>query len=105
QGQPFLVNGFTIKAGMLPFDTAFRFANKYAYFTFGDGETIDKKRLPLPKDVFPKELTGLVSISLRIEHIPENIRGALLEKLGDLTGNVAKQNEKETKTQQEFREI
>ena len=56
---------YTIKQNMLPMDVFFRFANRYVYFTGGEAETLAKKRLPQLKEVFPRELTSLVSVTLR----------------------------------------
>ena len=64
---------YTIKQMQVPMDLFFRFANKYAYIAVGNAENIDKNRLALPKEIFPKELTGLLSVSLRIEHIPNDL--------------------------------
>lgn len=51
----------------------FRFANKYVYATFQNKENVDAKKLPKPEDVYVKG-DSVVSLSLRIDRIPEALK-------------------------------
>ncbi|HKA06850.1 MAG TPA: hypothetical protein VKD71_06295 [Gemmataceae bacterium] len=62
----------------VPFSVHFRFANKYAYVTVNDPANIDPKTLPKPADILGGRPEHLVSATLRIDRLPENMKLAAL---------------------------
>ncbi len=52
----------------------FRFAHKYAYVTFRDDAPIAKDKLLTPAEVLPPGQTGLISASVRIDQITDDLK-------------------------------
>jgi hypothetical protein len=57
----------------VPFPLYFRFANKYAYVT-NDAQSIDPKTLPKPETVLGGRPEHLVSVTFRIDRLPEAMK-------------------------------
>lgn len=95
---------YTVKQNALPVDVFFRFANKYAYVTMLDSEAIDPKNLAEPRTVFAKELRGFLSVSLRLEQIPDAVKQMILQGVAEkLDAALEKKGDNETKAQHTFR--
>ncbi len=95
---------YTIKQNVLPTDVYFRFANQYAYLSLGNAEAVDANRLVHPRDLFLREMTGVLSVSLLLENVPEADRDKLRQKLDQkLADMLAKQVGGESKAQEAFR--
>jgi hypothetical protein len=56
----------------------FRFANKYVYATIRDKEAIAPAKLLKPEQVLPADSTGVMSLALRIDKIPDNLKDLFL---------------------------
>ena len=54
-----------------------RFANDYVYATINNSDNVAEKDLPLPKDLIGN-MTGLLSVSVMLDKIPEDMRKTLL---------------------------
>lgn len=57
----------------VPFPLYFRFANKYAYVT-NDAQSIDPKTLPKPETILGGRPEHLLSVTLRIDRLPEAMK-------------------------------
>ncbi len=57
-----------------PMTVYFRFANKYAYVTANDPENIAEKTLAKPDDVLGGKATDLISITARIDRLPDQMK-------------------------------
>jgi len=58
----------------VPFPIYFRFANKYAYATINDPENIDAKTLPKPEAVLGGRPEHLVSVTFRLDRLPDAMK-------------------------------
>ena len=65
----------------------FRFANKYAYATLLNKSFIDEKKLAKPEDVDAKLASSVLSISVRVDRIPDEMKkfalGSIETKLAE----------------------
>lgn len=57
-----------------PMTIYFRFANKYAYVTANDPENISLKGLPKPADVLGGKASDLLSATIRIDRLPDQMK-------------------------------
>jgi hypothetical protein len=89
----------------IPLPVYFRFANKYAYVTLGDPQSIDPKALPKPADVLGGRPEHLVSVTFRIDRLPDSMKKMAL---AFIENNLAKGKDQplpnETKALKEFKE-
>ncbi len=65
---------YTIARDNLPLPVYARFANRYAYITAQNKESIAKDRLLEPSRVLPAEGTGTVSALIRLDQIPDALK-------------------------------
>jgi hypothetical protein len=61
----------------------FRFANKYAYVTAQNKDSIDKDKLLDPATIFPKGDTALLSVVGHIDQIPESFKKFFIASFED----------------------
>src|SRR5205807_4979064 len=95
---------YTVALPNVPVKTYFRFSNGYAYITAMKKDALDKARLPAPKTVFGAVKDTLVSVSVRLDQIPEGVKGVMLDQLDMKLAEAIEKNEpNETKAQKEFR--
>ncbi|MCI0463246.1 MAG: hypothetical protein L0Z62_40380 [Gemmataceae bacterium] len=85
---------YTVKQNILPLDVYLRFAHQYAYLTPISPDALDKKTLIDPRQLFTPGQTATVSLTLRIDQVPEMARNALLGILKDELEKVRAQKEK-----------
>jgi predicted RNA-binding protein YlqC (UPF0109 family) len=89
----------------IPLPVYFRFANKYAYVTLGDPQNIDPKALPKPADVLGGRPEHLVSITFRIDRLPDAMRKMALAQIENALAQGKDQPlPNETKAVKEFKE-
>ncbi len=101
---------YTVDVEKSPATVYFRFANNYAYITAsanglgGDKKTIDKTKLLDPAETLPANLAAAMSITVRFDQIPKEIKQLMLQQL-DLRIADAKKKKlpDETDIQQTFR--
>jgi hypothetical protein len=81
----------TVKQDLLPIDVQYRVAHKYAYIgLLGQQEELLKPaNLIAPEKIFTTKHKTAISLSLRIDQIPEDVRDALLKGLSDQFGGLA----------------
>jgi hypothetical protein len=95
---------YTVELPNVPVKTYFRFSQGYAYVTALKKEALDKATLPSPKAVFGAVKDTLISASIRLDQIPDGIKGVVLDQLDmKLAEAVEKHEPKETPAQKEFR--
>src|SRR5262249_10254398 len=94
---------YTLKIENSPFDVYFRFANGYAYVTARDADAIAKNALRMPNEVLPAKEIGVVSASVRLDQIPDDLKQLAIGQLGLRLADVRDRNvEGQTKAQKEF---
>jgi hypothetical protein len=59
----------------------FRFAHKHAYATALNKEAIDKDKILAPGAVLPADKVPMLSVTLRIDQIPENVRDLAVQQI------------------------
>ncbi|HJZ93406.1 MAG TPA: hypothetical protein VKE40_21190 [Gemmataceae bacterium] len=71
-----------------PVTIYFRYANDYAYVTANDPENINPKNLPKPAEVLGGKAEHLISASIRIDRLPDQMKkmalGTIENKLAEL---------------------
>jgi hypothetical protein len=72
---------YTVMPEKSPVPIYFRFANKYAYVTAQNKDTLDPKKLLAPTAVFPKGDQALLTITARIDKIPKGLKQAYLAQM------------------------
>src|SRR5262249_10445556 len=65
---------YTIKDSPLKVPVFFRFANGYAYITAHNDMGVAKNKLLAPAEVLPATETALISASIRLDTVPEQIK-------------------------------
>jgi hypothetical protein len=95
---------YTVELPNVPVKGYLRFSQGYAYITALKREALDKGKLPSPKDVFSAVQDTLVSASIRLDQIPEGIKGVFLDQLDlKLAEALEKKEANETPAQKELR--
>jgi hypothetical protein len=88
-----------------PVTVYFRYANDYAYVTVNDPENINPKILPKPADVLGGKAEHLISASIRIDRLPDQMKKMAL---GAIENQLAQAKEQaipdETKAIKAFKE-
>jgi hypothetical protein len=72
---------YTISTGQVP--VYFRFANHYAYVTGLNKDALDKAKLLAPADVLPESEKALISLTARIDRVPEGMKKQALDQFED----------------------
>jgi hypothetical protein len=72
---------YTVTLPNLPAPGYFRFANHYAYVTGLNKNALDKENLLAPSDILSADENSLVSMTFRIDRVPEEHRKLALEEL------------------------
>jgi hypothetical protein len=72
----YLVTGESLKAPVY-----FRFANRHAYVTALNKEAIDKDKILPPGAVLPPGRPAVLSLALRIDQIPQNVRDLAVDQV------------------------
>jgi hypothetical protein len=72
----YLVSGDNLKAPVY-----FRFAHKHAYLTAMNKDAIDKDKILAPGAVLPAEKGPVLSITVRIDQIPEKVRKLAIDQV------------------------
>ena len=94
---------YTVKTGF-PVDVSFRFANKYAYFTAINTESIATNRLQDPAKVLASKSDSDISAAIRIDQLPEAAKLLMLASVEDELNKIRDKKEAgETPAQQAFR--
>jgi len=98
--------GYTIEPNSpLPVQLDFRFAHNYAYFTAINLEAISKANLVSPATVFPAGNKACVSMTIRLDLIPDVAKQIALQQVDDfLAREKEKKPPQETEKQRELRE-
>ncbi len=65
----------------VPFDIGFRIANGYAYVTGLNLDAIDKGSLLPPAKVFPRNITSLLSSTVRMDQVPKVLKDLMISKM------------------------
>jgi hypothetical protein len=94
---------YRVKQDVLPVDLSFRFAHKYAYITPLSPDAIAPAALVEPARLFPAKQSAMLSLTLRLEQIPEAARQLIVEQLGELTKVVDQKMEGEGEAQRALR--
>jgi hypothetical protein len=79
---------YTVKQNVLPLDIHFRFAHKYAYITALNPSAITKDALVTPKKLFPAKQTAALSLTLRLDRLPDTARQLILQHLHEAVDKV-----------------
>ncbi len=88
----------------LPVTGYFRFANGYVYATVEAKEAVAKDKLREPATLFPANLSSTLSLTVRFDHIPNEIKQIVLQQMALRVADVKKiKLPDETDVQQEFR--
>jgi hypothetical protein len=95
---------YTVRNDQLPVPVFFRFANKHAYITVQDDSAIARDRLLAPEKVNPPGATGVVSLSVNIGDIPDNLKQQAIQEFQQQLANAKQMREPdETETQHKFK--
>jgi hypothetical protein len=65
---------YKVQPDMSPVPIYFRFANRYAYVTAQNKDALDKANLKAPGDILPATEKALLSLTFRIDRVPEGMR-------------------------------
>jgi hypothetical protein len=96
---------YTIKAEGQPVSIYLRFAHRHAYVTAQNKEVLDKDKLLAPAAVLPAGLKDIVSVSLRIDQVPDGVRQLMTTQFEQAIANAKEQKApNETETQRKLRE-
>jgi hypothetical protein len=95
---------YTVKHDNLPVPVFFRFANKYAYVTAQDESAIAPNKLLPPEKVLGTGPVGVVSASVNIADIPNELRTTAIEQMRTQLEAAKQQREpNETDIQHKFK--
>jgi hypothetical protein len=87
-----------------PVTVYFRFANNYLYATAENKAAIAKDKLLAPADVLPSNLTSALSMTVRFDQIPNEIKQLVLQQMALKVADAQRAKlPNETDVQQEFR--
>lgn len=96
---------FKTNVQQIPFPIYFRFANGYAYLTINDSANIDPKTLPKPADVLGGKPEHIISVTARIDRLPEALKKMALTYVENLVAAGKDQPiPNETKAIKEFKD-
>jgi hypothetical protein len=90
--------------GELPLPVFIRFAHHYAYATPMDAAAVAKDRLIAPATLFPPKQKASISLSVRLDRIPEKYRRQMLHGLRQAMAEPDTKDDKETPAEREFRQ-
>jgi hypothetical protein len=85
---------YTVKQNVLPLDIHFRFAHKYAYVTALNPEALNPAALITPAKLFAAKQTAALSLSLRVDQVPDMAKQILLQHLNDQVDKILEAKEK-----------
>jgi hypothetical protein len=74
---------YTVQQNVLPVNLHFRFAHKYAYITALNPESLDKSTLVEPSRLFSDKQTAALSLTLRVDQVPDMAKQLILQHLND----------------------
>jgi hypothetical protein len=95
---------YTVNHEKVPAPIYFRFANNYAYITVRDKDALDKDKLLAPAAVLPADGVGMMSLTVNVDQIPDNIKELALGRLDlELANAKDKEAPNETEAQKKFR--
>ena len=95
---------YTVAVPQIPFPVHFRIAHGYAYITVRDKEPLGKDKLLAPAKIFPAGQEELVSLNLRFDRIPNELRQLAVSQLELRMPELLEQKEPgETEAQRKFR--
>src|SRR5258708_18053581 len=72
---------YTIQIEKVPVPVYLKFANKYAYITAQDKSALDNDKMLKPGDVFPEGKAPALSVTARIDKIPDGLKKILLAQV------------------------
>jgi hypothetical protein len=93
---------YTVTNANLPVPIFFRFAHKYAYVTALNKDAIDKDKILLPGAVLPPGKVPVVSLTVRIDQVPEKMRDLALSQ-AEAHLDAAKDEKKDDETPAQHR--
>jgi hypothetical protein len=93
---------YEVKNSDLPVPVYFRFAHRYAYATALNKDALDKDRLLLPGVVLPPGKVPVLSVTVRIEQIPEKVRDLAVSQV-EAQLDAAREEKKEDETPAQHR--
>ncbi|HEV3116071.1 MAG TPA: hypothetical protein VGY58_03405, partial [Gemmataceae bacterium] len=95
---------YTITAEKLPIPVFLRFANGYAYLSAQSNEPLQKDKLLPSSKVFSESYPELLSLTLRVDQIPDNVRQLIIVGVDARLANLDDEGPKgENKEQHEHR--
>jgi hypothetical protein len=71
---------YTVSHEKLDVPVFFRIEHHYAYVTFRDKDNLDKSKLLTPAEVLPPGHTGLISATMRIDLLPEEVKEKVISE-------------------------
>jgi hypothetical protein len=96
---------YTVKDERIKAPVFFRFANGYAYITALNDAGIAKDKLLAPAEVLPESETSLISASIRIDQVPDQLKEIGLGYLSLVAAQAREDKlEGQTKAQKDFAE-
>jgi hypothetical protein len=72
---------YRVKQEQLPTELYFRFAHRYVYVATASADALEKDKLIEPSQLFPAKLTSMLSLHVRIDQMPDDVRQALLKEI------------------------
>jgi hypothetical protein len=95
---------YIIQQDIVPFKIGFRFAHQYAYVTAVNLQALAPKRLIPPSRVFPANVPGLISVTVRLDQVPKTAKDLVLGKMEEKLAEAKEAKEKgETDAQHQAR--
>ena len=95
---------YTLAADKSPVPVYLRFANKHACVTVQNKDALDAGRLLAPDVVRGAAPAGLASLALRIDRVPENLRGLLVGQIQQQAEKAGREGDgKDTKAEAAFK--
>jgi len=95
---------YTVNHDKVPTPVYFRFANNYVYVTARDKDALDKDKLLAPAVVLPAGEVGMVSLTVNIDRIPDNLKDLALGRIDLSLANVKdKEAPNDTEARKKFR--
>ncbi|MCI0464696.1 MAG: hypothetical protein L0Z62_47845, partial [Gemmataceae bacterium] len=95
---------YTVKQNFLPVDVHLRFAHKYAYLTPLGPEVLAPAALVEPSKLFPGKQTAALSLTMRVDQVPDMAKQFVVEQLGGhIRTALDKKEEGESEAQYAFR--
>ncbi len=85
---------YTVKQTLLPLDVYLRFAHDYAYLTALNPDALRKTALIPPGQLFPAQQSAALSLSLRLDQVPDVAKQVLLQHVHEALNKAIELKEK-----------